>query len=737
MFIQLMNWMRANKILPKISETEREALEAGTVWIDGDLFGGAPDFQKIMSEPYSRVSDEEQAFLDGPVEELLNMIDPYVIGRTKRIPDNVLQFIKDQGFMSFLIPREYGGKAFSTLAISTILAKLGPVSATVATFVVIPNSLGAAELIVHYGTQEQKDRYLPKLASGELIPCFGLTEPTAGSDAASIKAEAVVFKDDEGQLKLKLNFRKRYITLAPLADLATIACQLADPENLLGQGERPGITCVMVERGAEGFTSGDHHDPIGDPFYNGPLYGKDVIVGVDQIIGGVSGVGKGWTMLMQQLAGGRAVSLPAGAVGAAKTIALTTGAYSMVRQQFNLPIGRMDGVEEKVGKIAGLSYMLEAARIFGCSAVDNGQQPPVISAVLKAYTTEIAQQLSIDGMDVFAGSAVMKGPNNILGMAYKSMPVGVTVEGANILTRTLMIFGQGATRCHPYALNVVNAVEQDDVTLFRSNLLGWIGHFVKGLLRAEFHYLTRGLFVRVPDGAAAQTRSYFRRLGWAAARFGLLTDLAMFAIGGRLKTRGKLTGRYADVLAYLFLGISALRRFDADGQRPEDLPLLRYALEHSLSKIQQAFEDIYRNFDGPLGLWMKTIGLLELRLNPLGAAPKDKTSHQAALCIQSNNDQFKRLAYGVFMKNDQTRGVGRLLHAFDKITVAHAAAERIIQAQKRKKLPRGFLPAELADQAMEAGIIAAADVPLLKAALKARMAAIEVDEFKPEDYFMD
>ncbi|WP_420465899.1 acyl-CoA dehydrogenase [Panacagrimonas sp.] len=733
MFAQLMKWMRARRLLPSISDTERQALEAGTVWIDGDFFRGKPNFVEMLRAPYSKLSDEEQAFLDGPVEQLLGMIDPYTIGRTKRVPDEVLQFIKDQGFMSFLIPREYGGKQFSTLAISTIMAKIGPVSATVGTLVVIPNSLGAAELIIHYGTQAQKDDYLPKLASGEYVPCFGLTEPTAGSDAASIKATGEVFRDTDGDIKLRLNFRKRYITLAPIANLCTIACRLHDPEKLLGKTEDLGITCVMVHKGTPGFTSGDHHDPIGDPFYNGPLEGRDVVVPVDNIIGGPDCAGEGWKMLMQQLAGGRAVSLPAGAVGGAKAVAVATGAYSMVRQQFGLPIGRMEGVEEKVGRIAGLSYLLEAARVYGCSAVDAGQQPPVVSAVLKAYTTEISQHLAIDGMDVFAGAAVMQGPNNILGMGYKSAPVGVTVEGANILTRTLMIFGQGATRCHPYALKVVEAVEKDDADQFRGNLLGWMKHFGLGLLRAEGHYLTRGLFVSVPD-VAPETRSYYRRLGWAAARFGVMTDLAMFAIGGKLKRRGKLTGRYADVLAWLVLGMSTLRRYEAEGRR-EDLPLVRYALNHCLWKIQEAFVDIYRNFDGPLGWWLKTVGVFELRINPLGAAPTDAMSHAAALCIQSDNEQFRRLAYGVYLPKDTKLGLGRLLHAFLRITRAHPAAERIIQAQKARKLPRGLLPAEAAEDALKAGIINDTEAALLRQALEARLEAIEVDVFSPEAYF--
>ncbi|MGQ0529453.1 MAG: acyl-CoA dehydrogenase [Panacagrimonas sp.] len=734
MFAWLMNWMRNKRILPAISDTERRALEAGTVWIDGDLFAGKADFKRVLEQPYSRISDEEQAFLDGPVDQLLGMIDRYEIGRSKRVPDAVLSFIKDQGFMGFLIPKAYGGKEFSTLAISTILSKIGPVNAAVGTLVVIPNSLGAAELIIHYGTQAQKDHYLPRLARGEYIPCFGLTEPTAGSDAASIKAEGRVFRDADGTLKLKLNFRKRYITLAPIANLCTIACRVHDPERLLGKAADLGITCVLVHQGTPGFSNGEHHDPIGDPFYNGPLYGTDVVVPVDNIIGGPEYAGEGWKMLMQQLAGGRAVSLPAGAVGAAKAVAAATGAYSMVRQQFGLPIGRMEGVEEKVGRIAGLSFMLEASRVFACSAIDNGQQPPVVSAVLKAYTTEIAQQLAIDGMDVFAGSAVMQGPNNILGMAYKSAPVSVTVEGANILTRTLMIFGQGATRCHPFALKVVEGVEQDDLGLFRSNLLGWIRHFVLGLLRAEGHFLTRGAFVPVPD-VAAETRRYYRRLGWAAARYGVLTDLAMFFIGGRLKRRGKLTGRYADALAWMLLGISTLRRFEAEGARREDLPLLHYALNYALAKIQDAFVGIYQNFDGPLGIWMKTVGVFEARINPLGSPPSDLMSHRAALCIQSDNEQFHRLAYAVYLPANSTLGLGRLLHAFQCVTRAHPAAERLIKAQKAKRLPRGPLPAELADEALQLGIIKADEAHWLREALAARLAAIEVDQFAPEDYF--
>lgn len=734
MFKALMKWMQANKILPQISDTERQALEAGSVWIDGQFFAGKADFEKILAEPYGQLSAEEQAFLDGPCNELLAMFNRYDVQRSKRIPEEVFEFVKKKGFMSFLIPKQYGGLGFSTLAISTIMAKLSAYNGAVGTLVVIPNSLGAAELIKHYGTQQQKDDYLPKLARGEYVPCFGLTEPTAGSDAASIKADGLVFRDTDGALKIRMNFRKRYITLAPIANLVTLACRLRDPENLLGKGENVGITCVMIHEGTPGFTHGDHHDPIGDPFYNGPLLGKDVVVPVDNIIGGPEYAGQGWRMLMEQLAGGRMVSLPAGAVGNARVAAAMTGAYSVVRQQFGIAIGYMEGVEDKVGKLAALSYMMEGARIFGCTAVDNGIQPPVVSSVMKAYTTELGRQLVTDGMDVFSGAGVMQGPNNILGTMYKSAPVSITVEGANIMTRTLMIFGQGATRCHPYALNVVHAVEHSDVPKFRKNLLGWIGHFIGGILRAEGHFLTRGAFVKVPD-VAPQTRKFYKRIGWAAARFGVLTDLAMFAIGGKLKARGKLTGRYADALAWQILALGALRRFEAEGRRAEDLPLVEYACHYALAQVQEAFVGIYQNFDGPLGAWMKTIGVFEARLNPLGAMPDDALSMRAARTIQQFSPQYQRLAANIFMPAADTIGIGRLMKAFRLVSAARPAADLVIKAQRSKQLPRSSDPAEVADRAVAANIIDAQQAQQLKDAQAARLAAIEVDAFTPEQYF--
>ncbi len=530
MFATLLKKINEAKLLPKISDTERHALEAGSVWVDGEFFSGNPDFSAMLKEDYPTLSEDEQAFLDGPCEELLRKVDNWQLHNTRRIPEDIWQFLRDEGFFGLIIPKEYGGSGFSTLGRSSVMMKttnLGPVGS----LIVIPNTLGAAELIIGYGTQEQKDHYLPRLARGEYVPCFGLTEPTAGSDAASIRAEGVVFKDDDGEFKIRLNFHKRYITLAPVANLVSLAARLHDPDNLLGQGEDLGITVMLLHKDTEGLEIGDHHLPIA-AFDNGPIIGRDVITSVDSIIGGRERVGQGWRMLMEQLSGGRAVSLPASGVASCKTSAAATGPYSIVREQFGIPIGLMEGVEAKVARIAALTYTMESARVYVCAGVDNGHEPPVISAILKQQATEIGQSLSIDGMDVMAGAGVMQGPNNILGGSYSGAPVSITVEGANILTRTLIIFGQGAVRCHPYALKTLNAIEADDVSAFRGAIIGWMRHSVVNALRGLVRGITRGWTVKSP--VKGPTAQYYRKLGWAASRFAFLTDLAMFLVGGKL-----------------------------------------------------------------------------------------------------------------------------------------------------------------------------------------------------------
>jgi acyl-CoA dehydrogenase len=735
MFAAIMRFMRDNNVLPRISDTERQALEAGTVWIDGQIFSGNPDFAKMLAEPYNRHSAEEQAFLDGPTEDLCRMIDRYQIGITRKVPDAVLEAIKQQGFMGLLIPKQYGGKEFSTLAISSIMAKINPYCPTAGTFVVIPNSLGAAELLKHYGTDAQKNAYLPKLASGEYVPCFGLTELTAGSDAASIKAEGIVFRDEQGETKIRLNFRKRYITLAPAANLISLAFQMHDPENLLGKGEYPGITVIMLHKGTPGLHNGDHHLPIGLSFYNGPIIGDNVIASPEQIIGGPDYAGQGWRMLMEQLAGGRAVSLPAGAIGGMKLIAAATGAYSVIRHQFGIPIGLMEGVQEKIARIAAFTYMFEGARVYSCSALDNGEQPPVISALLKSSSTEYTQKAIVDGMDVFSGSGVMQGPNNILGGGYSSAPVSITVEGANIMTRTLITFGQGATRCHPYALPLVKAVENNDAIEFRKKLLGWLWHTTSNFFRAKVRGLTRGFSAGSPESGAVAT--YYRRLAWASTRYALLADLALYLIGSKLKAKGSLGGRFADALTYQVLALSALRRFKAEGSRAEDLPLVAYSCEYALAKIQDAFEGIHANFDVPfIGWWLRGPASVFLRLNPLSRGPSDKLIPKVAGSLQLMNEQYKRMTDGIAPVDENGPGMGRLMKAFRLHTEVEPIKKKIAKAQRARELPRG-MAYDLVDLALSSKVITQSEAAQLKEASAAAMAAIEVDVFKPEDYFLN
>lgn len=735
MFQSLMHWMQDKKVLPQISDTEREALEAGHVWIDGDFFAGNPDFEKLLKVNYHALSAEEQAFMDGPVDELLQRIDGYEMAKTRRVPDDIMQFMREQGFFGLIVPKEYGGLGFSTLARSAVMAKVTPHSGTLSSLVVIPNTLGAAELLIAYGTDKQKQQYLPQLAKGEMIPCFGLTEPTAGSDAASIKAEGEVFKDAAGETQIRLNFRKRYITLAPIADLISLACQLHDPQNLLEKGEWPGISLVLLHRGTQGLEQGDRHLPIGEAFANGPLVGKDVTVPASQILGGVERSGQGWKMLMESLAGGRMVSLPATGVGALRLASGLTGAYSMVRQQFGMSVGQMEGVQAAVGRLAAFAYMTEAARVMGCSAVDDGIEPPVASAVMKAYVTELARQGGNDAMDVMSGAGVMQGPNNVMGRAYCSAPIAITVEGANIMTRTLMIFGQGATRSHPYAFKVVEAVERGDTQAFRQNLLAWMWQFASGGVRTLIRGLTRGWTVKVPK-VEPQTKTYYRRLGWSAMRFGFLTNLALFFVGGKLKSRGNLTGRYADVIAWMLLGFSTLKRFEAEGRRAEDLPLLHYSLQYSLAQIQIGFEGIYRNFDGVVGRILRVLALPLLGLNPIGRLPDDAAARDAAQTVQKLDAQFERLMQDVYIPADGSAGVGRLMLAFTQLQAAQPALNKIRAAQKIRALPRGAVE-DLLAQAVELKIVTSQEADSIEQSRLSRLAAIEVDIFTEEQFFAD
>jgi len=719
----LLRSLSAKGLMPRISETERQALEAGTVWVDGELFSGRPDFRRMLAEPWPALRADERAFLDGPVETVCRMVDPWELAKTRELPAAVWRYLKEQRFFGLAIPPEYGGHGFSTLALSTIFGKLASRSLALSAVVLIPNSVGPGDLLLAYGTREQRDWYLPRLARGDEIPCFALTETEAGSDAASIRSEGVLYKDRDGRLMLRLTWSKRYITLAPVATLLGLAFRLRDPENLLGREEgqsadvgTEGITVALVATNLPGVRIGERHDPLGVPFPNGPTAGKDVVVPADQILGGLGYAGKGWKMLMEALSAGRAISLPAQSVGGAKLVARIAGAYSMVRRQFGIEIGRFEGIEEPLARIAGLTYLMEAARVYTCGGIDRGERPAVLSAVSKYNQTELLRAIVQDGMDILGGAALCRGPRNLLADGHIGAPIGITVEGANILTRTLIIFGQGALRCHPYALREVRAVRDGDAGELRRALGGHAWFFLRNLVRAALLGATRGRLARAP--VAGPTARYYRKLAWAAARFALLTDLAMLSLGSRLKLKQKLTGRLADILSWLYLGFCALRRFEAEGRPAEDLPLVRWAAEHSLARLQTAFAGIVQNFEGPLAPLVRLFGGM---IGTIGKPPSDRLGAEVAAILRARGAQRDRLTADLFLPGEPQEALGRLEHAFALVTEAAPLVARI---------PRG----QSLDEAESAGVITSDEAGRIREAAAVRQDALEADSFSLEEY---
>jgi acyl-CoA dehydrogenase len=592
----------ARKLMPQISETEREALEAGTVWWDAELFSGHPNWKKLLATPAPTLTSEEQAFLDGPVEELCRMVDDWSINAELHdLPEGVWRFIKDHGFFGMIIPKKYGGLGFSALAHSSVVMKVASRSIAAAVTVMVPNSLGPGELLLHYGTDEQKNYYLPRLARGEEIPCFGLTSPEAGSDAASMTDTGVVCRGSSGKkdvLGIRLNWEKRYITLGPVATVLGLAFKLYDPDRLIGNREEVGITVALIQTDLPGITIGRRHYPSNINFQNGPNSGHDVFIPLDCIVGGAARAGHGWRMLMECLAAGRSISLPALATGAGKLASRATGAYARIRKQFHLPIGRFEGIEEALARIAGYTYLMDAARVMTGGAVDQGEKPSVISAIVKYHLTEVMRRVVNDAMDVQGGSAICMGPRNFLAHVYETVPISITVEGANILTRSLIIYGQGAIRCHPFVLKEIRAAADPDPVRaskdFDRVLFAHIGFILGNAVRAFFHGLTGARFASVP--VRGPSHRYYQHLTRMSACLAFASDIAMLTLGSTLKRREKLSARLGDVLSYLYLASAVLKRFEDQGRPPEDLPLLQWACEKSLYRIQGSFAELIYNF---------------------------------------------------------------------------------------------------------------------------------------------
>ncbi|MBS0365836.1 MAG: acyl-CoA dehydrogenase [Proteobacteria bacterium] len=721
------------KLLPSMSQTEREALEAGTVWWDGELFTGAPRWQKLLATQPPRLSAAEQEFLDGPCEELCRMIDDWhITHELGDLPPQVWEYLKTRGFFAMIIPRRYGGLEFSAYAHSCVLAKLASRSATVSSTVAVPNSLGPAELLNHYGTEEQKNHYLPRLARGEEVPCFALTGPRAGSDAGSIPDTGIVCRGPwlgREVLGLRLNFSKRYITLAPVATVIGLAFRMFDPERLLGGNIDIGITCALIPRDTPGISIGRRHFPLNAPFQNGPIQGHDVFVPLDFIIGGVERAGSGWRMLVEQLSVGRCISLPSNATGGAKAGVWATGAYARIRSQFNTPISRFEGVEAVIARMVGLTYTMDAARSVTAGAIDGGEKPSVPAAMLKYHVTEMGRQVANDAMDVHGGKGICLGPNNYLGRAYEVVPVAITVEGANLLTRNLMIFGQGAIRCHPFVLREMNSARDPDrkagVAAFDAALFGHIGFTLSNAVRSLLMALTHARFTRVP--VRGPTARYYQHITRFSASFAFAVDVAMLTLGGYLKKKESLSARLGDVLSYMYLASMVLKHHEDQGRKDEDLPVVEWACRNLLYQAQEQLHGFLRNFPNrPLA------GVMRALIFPRGrvySAPHDRLGRTVAALVSNPTDARERLCQGIYWAPDPGNPLGLLQQAM-LLAVQMEPLERRIRVEgvKTGRVTALDLPGRIA-QALAAGIITPAEAQALRSYDDKVMALIRVDDF--------
>ena len=717
------------KIMPQVSQTEQEALDAGSIWFDADLFSGKPDWQKLLAYPEARLSAEEKSFVDGPVEELCGMLDEWDITHNRMdLPPEVWRFIRDKGFLGIIIPKSYGGLGFSAFAHSEIVTKISTRSGTAAVTVMVPNSLGPAELLIHYGTEEQKNHYLPRLARGLEIPCFALTNPEAGSDAGAIPDFGIVCKGmHEGRevLGVRLTWEKRYITLGPVATILGLAFKLFDPDKLLGGPEDVGITLALIPTTHKGVNIDRRHIPLSAAFMNGPNWGKDVFIPLEWIIGGKEMVGKGWRMLVECLAAGRSISLPSMSMAAGKLGSRATGAYARVRSQFRTPIGRFEGVEEPLARIGGSTYLMDATRRMTMVALDSGEKPSVISAICKYHMTERMRAIVNDAMDIHGGKGIMMGPNNYLGHAYGNVPIAITVEGANILTRSMIIFGQGVIRCHPFVLREIRAAGDNDAVAFDAAFWGHIAFTMSNAARSLWLGLTGGEGVSVPG--TPQTRRYLQQMNRFSSSFALLSDVSMFVIGGSLKRKEKISARLGDILSLLYMASATIKRWHDEGRQAEDLPLVQWAIYDSFFKLQVAMDGVLANFPSPfVAAWLR------LLVFPKGLtldAPSDRLGSKVAEILITPGAARDRLTAGAYIPASEDDVIGRLEVAMLAVIKADPIEARMRKAGKEGKLPQRTL-AERRAAAVQQGIITQEESEHLAYTDRLKRDVIKVDDFE-------
>jgi len=718
-------------ILPRMGETERIALEAGTVWWDGQIFSGNPDWSKLLAFRVQPLSAEEQAFIDGPVEKVCAMIHDFNAEQAGDLPKEVWDILKREKFLGMIIPKAYGGLEFSAAAQSAVIVKLGSRNGTAAVSVMVPNSLGPAELLLHYGTEDQKNYYLPRLAIGEELPCFALTGPEAGSDAGGTQSTGVVCRgvwEGKEVLGMRLNWRKRYITLAPVATVLGLAFKLLDPDHLIGDKDDLGITCALVPADLPGIEIGDRHDPLGNSFMNGPTFGTEVFVPLDFIIGGQKMAGQGWRMLMECLAAGRSISLPASACAAAQGCVRATGAYATIREQFDMPIGRFEGIEEPLARIGGLTYLIDSMRRLTAGAVDSGEKPSVISAIAKRWSTETQRQIVNDAMDIVAGAGISQGERNVIARAYLSTPIGITVEGANILTRTLIVFGQGAIRCHPFVQTEMRACAEKNVAKFDGAFWGHINFVFSNAIRSLVLGLTDGAPAR-PSHRHAKVSRYLGQLSRLSAAFALCSDAAMGTLGGSLKGAQKLSGRLADALAYNYMASAAVKRFVDEGCKPEHEPFMDWSVQYGLYQVEEALAGFLDNLPLRPAAWA-----LRLAVFPTGRRyklPTDRTGSKVARALLDDRQERLDLTRNIYIPKLGEPGLGLYEEALDAVVAAQPAVRKLKEALRSRKLNKFPEETQVA-RALEAGVLTAEDKASMDRADAFRDDAIQVDSF-PKD----
>ncbi|MGY0620322.1 acyl-CoA dehydrogenase [Lysobacter sp. A378] len=724
------------KILPPLSETERVALEAGTVGFEGELFSGKPDWRVLLDQPAPRLSAEEQAFLDGPCEQLCAMTNDWDITHVRAdLPPEMWEFIKTNKFFGMIVPKEYGGLGFSALANHKVIQKLASISAVVSSTVGVPNSLGPAELLMHYGTEEQKDHYLPRLADGREVPCFALTGPWAGSDATSIPDFGIVCMGEwngANVVGVKLTFDKRYITLAPVATLIGMAFRMYDPDAILGDVRDIGISLALLPRDTAGIDIGRRHFPLNSPFQNGPLQGREVFIPLSQLIGGEAQAGKGWQMLVEVLSIGRSITLPSTASGGSKLGAVVTGAYARIRKQFGLSIGRFEGVQEALARIAGNAYTISALSESTAAAVTRGENPAVPSTIAKYHCTELGRQVAQDAMDIHGGKGIILGPKNYLGRSWQAAPIAITVEGANIMTRSLMIFGQGAILCHPWVLKEMKAAMLPDgperVREFDHNLFGHIGFAISNAVRSLWFGVTGASIGTAPGDA--YTRRYYRKLNRYSAALALCADTSMLMLGGKLKFKESLSGRLGDVLSQLYIASALLKRYQDQGCPETDQPLLAWAFHNAVHKIEIALSGALRNFPiRPVG-WL--LWVLVFPVGRRAQAPSDRLGHRAASLLMSPNAARDRLAEGIFLTPMASNPAGRINSYLQAAILAEPVERKFLKAMKNSDI-ESLTFAEQLDEGVREGWISADERGQLEALREMTIDTISVDDFDTEE----